>query len=128
MFGQHRVPVTHCTSAPTSTPRKIMNKLFVRSENWGSAALLAIPVAIAALLVCGGSGSFVWVAALTIVAISIALDAGRRMSIVRLRTRVAADYDTTWALREFTASRADKILHRRITLQGHDSHGLPRQL
>ncbi len=52
-----------------------MNKLFVRSENWGSAALLAIPVAIAALLVCGGSGSFVWVAALTIVAISIALDA-----------------------------------------------------
>ena len=104
-----------------------MNKLFVRSENWGSAALLAIPVAIAALLV-GGSGSFVWVAALTIVAISMALDAGRRMSIVRLRTRVAANYDTTWALREFTASRADKILHRRITLQGQDSHGLPRQL
>ena len=105
-----------------------MSKLFVRSENWGSAALLAIPVAIAALLVCGGSGRFVWVAALTIVAISIALDAGRRMSIVQLRTRVAANYDTMWALREFTATRADKILHRRIALQGQDSHGLPRQL
>jgi hypothetical protein len=29
-------------------------------------------------------------------------------------------------LRESTASRADKALHRRIALQGQDSHGLPR--
>jgi hypothetical protein len=75
-----------------------MKKLFARSENWGSAALLAFPVAIAALLVYEGSGSFVWLAALTIVAISIALEAGRRMNIVRLRNRVAANHDTTWAI------------------------------
>jgi hypothetical protein len=69
-----------------------------RSENWGSAALLSLPVAIAVALLYGCNGRFVWPVALAVVGFPAALETSRRMLVRRLRKRVAANDAMTWTV------------------------------
>ena len=69
-----------------------------RSENWGSAALLSLPVAIAVALLYGCNGRFVWPVSLAVVAIPAALETSRRMLVRRLQKRVAANDAMTWTV------------------------------
>jgi hypothetical protein len=69
-----------------------------RSENWGSAALLSLPVTIAVALLYGCNGRFVWPVALAVVGIPAALETSRRMLVRRLRKRVAANDAMTWTV------------------------------
>jgi len=75
-----------------------MKNLLVPSENWGSAALLAGPFAIAAALLYGNPGHFVWIVAVTIVLVTSLLELSRRMGTRRLRKRAQAADDTKWMI------------------------------
>jgi hypothetical protein len=69
-----------------------------RSENWGSAALLSLPVAIAVALLYGCNGRFVWPVALAVVGIPAVLETSRRMLVRRLQKRAAANDAMTWTV------------------------------
>lgn len=75
-----------------------MKNLLVPSENLGSAALLAGPFAIAAALLYGNPGHFVWIVAVTIVLVTSLLELSRRMGTRRLRKRAQAADDTKWMI------------------------------